>query len=778
MNHEYQQFLTSKHQRGNASGFDVPASAINPKLFKFQNAIVRWALHLGKAAIFAGTGLGKTGMQAVWAHHVALHTGKPVLILAPLAVGFQTVTEGEKFGVSIAHVRQHSDVDGFSVVVTNYERLHLFDPAVFGGVVLDESSCLKDYTSKTKKQLMLAFQNTPYKLCCTATPAPNDHEEFATHAEFLDVMPRMEMLTRWFIHDSANTAEWRLKRHGEQDFWRWLTSWAVCISKPGDLGPDYDMPEFELPELNLIEHLLGADQETIARAQANGRLMPDTNPSSITLHKVKRDSLANRIQRARQIYETIPPGDSVILWCDTNYEADALIQAFPDAIEVRGSHSPDEKEARLRAFTVGETRVIITKADIAGYGLNWQHCHEMIYVGVNFSFEKLYQSLKRCHRYGQTRAVNAYLIYAETEGSVRTALRTKERQFEKMQQEMNTAMTEHGLFRSQASLQLVESERETITGQGWELHLGDCVEVTAELPDNSIHLSVYSPPFSSLFVYSDSEADMGNCADDDEFFAHYEYLIAELYRVTMPGRLSVVHCSDLPNFKGIQGEISLRDFPGDIIRAHQKQGWVYHSRVTIWKDPVVEMQRTKANGLLHKTFTKDSTAVRQGMPDYLLVFRKFEDGGDKVTQQRQPGDYIGEDAPSDGLWTPQSNAYSIAVWQKYASPVWYDIDQTKTLNAQLARTDKEEKHLAPLQLQVIERCIDLWSMKGETVFTPFAGIGSEVVSAIKMGRNAVGIELKRSYYEWAARYCKEAEMLANRPSLYDLLSEAGIEEPE
>lgn len=776
----YQEFLRRKHQTVASSGFDVEEATINPKLFLFQRDIVRWALRLGKAAIFADTGMGKTAMQLEWANHVNTHTQKPVLILAPLAVGFQTVNEGAKFGIAVHQTKTAEDITpDMGIVITNYERLHLFDTSMFAGIVLDESSILKAYTGATKRKIIKAFRDTPYKLACTATPAPNDHLELGNHAEFLNVMDSDQMISRWFINDTMQAGNYRLKHHAKKDFWRWLTSWAVCISQPGDLGADYAMLDFVLPQLNIIEHLMPAAQETIERAQANGRLMPDTNPSSTTLHKVKRESLKDRIVRTEEIVRAIDPTEPVIIWCDTNYEADALVKAFPDAVEVRGDDKPDDKESKLRAFSEGQARMIITKPDIAGFGLNWQHCHEMIYAGIGFSFEKLYQSLKRTHRYGQIKTVNAHLIYAETEGNVRTVLNEKQAAFSVMQRSMNAAMQEHGLFRGDSRMRLTIPEREVMQGKDWTLHLGDCVEVAATLPDNSVHFSIYSPPFVNLYIYSDSEADMGNAEDDAEFFDHYEYLIEHLYRITLPGRLSAVHCKDLPAYMNRDGAAGLRDFPGEIIRRHEKHGWQYHSRVTIWKDPVIEMQRTKNHGLLHKNFTNRAEACRQGMPDYLIVFRKWPiDGGIEIKQQRVEGDYIGEMPPTEGEIAPhyaqrgREDNYSIAVWQRYASPVWFDINQTNVLNYQMAKSGDDEKHICPLQLDVIERSIDLWTMKGETVFTPFAGIGSELVSALKLGRKAVGVELKRSYLEWAVKYCQEVERKAAQPTLFDLMSEA------
>ena len=371
-----------------------------------------------------------------------------------------------------------------------------------------------------------------------------------------------------------------------------------------------------------------------------------------------------------------------------------------------------------------------------------------------------------------------------------------------MQKSMSEAMKRYGLFRDDNRLQLVESVKDTYKGDLFTIYQGDSIPITADMPDNSIDLSVYSPPFANLYIYSDSEADMGNASDEREFFEHYKYLIREMYRITRAGRLSVVHCKDLPAYMNRDGAAGLKDFPGEIIRAHESEGWQYHSRVTIWKDPVIEMQRTKNHGLLHRNFEREANACRQGMPDYLLVFRKYPlDGQEQVKQSRQIGDYIGENPPMEAEYKNFSHTgdkidesriveygsteaaneqreYSIAVWQRYASPVWFDIQQTNVLNANLRRLKQnagDDAHLCPLQLDVIERSIDLWSNKGDVVFTPFMGIGSEVYSAIKMGRYGVGIELKPEYFQQSVKFCKEAEKLAKSPTLFDLLDEVGAD---
>lgn len=324
-------------------------------------------------------------------------------------------------------------------------------------------------------------------------------------------------------------------------------------------------------------------------------------------------------------------------------------------------------------------------------------------------------------------------------------------------------------------------------GKNWTLYNGDCVQTMAGIPDSSIDFSVYSPPFSALYIYSDSEADMGNNKDMEEFLAHYEFAIEELYRITLPGRLTAVHVKDLPLYKSSDEWFGIEDFSGLVSYLHRKCGWIFHSRITIWKDPVTEMEKTNSHGLLHKNFVQRTQVCRVGLPDYLMVFVKTdpETMGRNVTQLRKIGDYIGTNPPASHEWlhslrqrkpdyytgSVDEYNYSIAVWQRYASPVWFDINQTRVLNTKIARSDKDEKHLAPLQLDVIERAIQMWSNPGEVVFTPFAGIGSEPYGALNLGRKGVGVELKPEYFNIAIENLKEMEALKSQPTLFDLLEQ-------
>ncbi len=803
MSKTYNQFLKGKMAIPELSGFEVDETWLNPHLYLFQKDIVKWSLRLGKAAIFAQVGLGKTIMFLSYANCIAQLTNKSILILAPLAVSAQTIREAKKFsiatyedmdnldlvektsskiGVGIKRVSNQDEVDlfvedGIRIFITNYDKLvyssgenkgqYRFDTSKYVAVILDESSILKSIDGKIKDAIIDGFANTPYKLACTATPAPNDHTELANHSEFLNVMPRRQMISKFFVHDSSNTQKWRLKKHASDNFWEWVTTWAVCLTKPSDLGDEYDMPEFELPPLTIIPYYVSHSQSELDYAQkTHGTFIPINNVSATSLNKGKKLSLDSRIEKCEDIVAAIDSCESIVIWCITNEESARLAKIFPDAIEVRGDTK--DKEQKLLDFSDEKFRILITKTKIAGFGMNWQHCSHTIFFSYNFSFEGIYQAKGRFHRYGQTKEVFVHIIQTANEENITKSIERKEIEFKRMQDAMSKSMKKHGLNNNAEQFQFKDSQSEVSRGENWTLYLGDCVEEIKKLDDKSIDFSIYSPPFSELYVYSDNKADMGNSSNDDEFFQHYKYLIQEKHRITKDGRLSAVHCSDLPYFKGKDGFIGMKDFSGDIIKAHEECGWIYHSRITIWKNPVVEMQRTKAIGLLHKQFVKDSAMSRVGTPDYILVFRKRGENLEPIAQKREHGDYIGTDTIIDNI----STNYSIDLWQRYASPVWGDIKQGNVLTYRGAKGDKDEKHVCPLQLDVIERCIDLWSNEGDTIFTPFAGIGSELVSALKMKRKAIGIELKENYYDWAIKHVESMEAEMNRPNFFDLVDEA------
>lgn len=768
----YATFLESKQNLVEFSGINIPQEQINNKLFDFQRDITLWALRKGRAAVFAGTGLGKTAVQLEWAKHIYQQTQGHILILAPLAVSHQTVREGLKFGIEIHYCRNQNDVKP-GINITNYERLHLFDSADFTGIVLDESGIIKNFNAQTRNTIITAFNNTPYKLACTATPAPNDYMELGNHAEFLGVMSYREMLSMFFVHDGGMTSQWRLKGHARKDFWNWVASWSVMLGNPSDLG--YKDNGFILPSLNIQQIIVKNN-----KPPENSLFVMEARTLN-EQRKAKRDSLVDRINACAEIANSF--NEPCIIWCYLNSESEMLTKTIKGAIEIRGSHSPEYKEQALLDFSEDKIQKIISKPSIAGHGMNFQHCSKVIFCGLDHSFESWFQAIRRCWRFGQTKPVDVYVVVSESEGAIVENIKRKEKEFKEMLAGMVSATQEitkeniRGTTRETS-----EYVANVDKGNGWEIHLGDCVEITKTIPDNSIHYSIFSPPFASLYVYSNSDRDMGNCRNEQEFLTHFSFLVNELYRVLVPGRLISIHCMDIPAMKERDGYIGLKDFPGDLIRLFQSIGFIYHSRVAIWKDPLIEATRTKALGLMHKQIVKDSAMCRQGLSDYLITMRKPGVNNEPISRPDGFIEYVGIDepnAPKKEVLLKDSRkhrnismyqkdpVYSHHVWRRYASPVWMDINQTNTLQKESAREHNDERHIAPLQLQVIERAINLWTNPGDIVFDPFDGIGSTGYVAIKTGRQHIGIELKHSYWKQAVANLRRVETEINQQTLFD-----------
>lgn len=745
---DYEEFIENKLHRSECSGLDPLLMPDHAK--PHQRALTSWALRKGRAAIFADTGLGKTWMFLEWARQVSEH-GR-VLILAPLAVAHQHVQEGSRWGVPIEY--DGTGTSSALITVTNYDRMHKFNPRDFVGVVLDESSILKAFDGKLRNLIIESFADTMYRIACTATPAPNDFTELGNHAEFLGVKTRAEMLAEFFVHDGGRTSDWRLKGHAVEPFWRWVCSWAAFVKKPSDLG--FSDEGYDLPELRIHEHVVETphDASEILAASSTGtqgNLFAEDARTLADQRAVRRSTLDERVVLAAQLAAGDEP---CIVWCELNAEADGVEKSIPGAVQVGGSDDADRKTERLLGFAQGKYRVLVTKPKIAGFGMNWQHCGKVILIGASHSYEQTYQAIRRCWRFGRTAPVDVHVIRADTEEAVIRNYERKEADALRMSEEMvkhmgdiqkdeiNGSYREWNDYNPQEPMlwQGTDTGRKVLAqrhGQRFSVYHGDCVDALRGVPDASIGYSVFSPPFASLYTYSSSPRDMGNCTDHGTFYAQMGFLRDELMRTMMPGRLVSMHCMLLPTSKMRDGEIGLKDFRGELISLFERGGWIFHSEVVIWKDPVTAMQRTKALGLLYKQLKKDSCMSRQGIPDYVVTMRK--PGKNPVPVEKKP-----EDFPVD-------------LWQKYASPIWMDIDPSDTLQYRSARDHQDERHICPLQLEVIRRCVTLWSNPDDIVLSPFTGIGSEGYVSLQLNRRFVGAELKDSYYRQAIQNLKQAE---------------------
>ena len=761
----YDEFVNSKRILVAPSGFDTDRP-INPMLFPFQHDIVRWALRRGKAAIFADCGLGKTPMQLEWAQHVYRRTGRNVLILAPLAVSRQTVKEGEKFGIQVHICKTGADVqDGINI--TNYERLHHFSPDSFGGIVLDESSILKAQFGMMRHEITDFARSIPYRLAASATPAPNDLTELVNHAEFFGIMTEAEIKALFFTQDGNSSNQFRLKRHAEQEFWKWMASWSVALRKPSDIG--YEDNGFNLPSLHV--HSVSVDLDSFQ----SGMLFAVEAIGLEEQRKARRASLEDRVKAAAELVN----GNSEpwLVWCDLNDESKALAAAIPGAVEITGSDTAEFKESAMMGFTNGDFRVLVTKPSIAGFGMNWQHCANVVFVGLSHSYESYYQAVRRSWRFGQKRPVNVYIITSIAEGSVVANIERKEQQA----MDMFDQIVHHMAINTDLGAQTVRQEtpyREDLAvGQDYEMYLGDSVKTMRHIADDSVGVSVFSPPFPGMYVYTNSPHDMGNVRNIDEMIDQFRFLMDKdhLYRIMMPGRNVFIHITQGVAQKQRDGYIGLKDFRGKIIAMMEDIGWIYYGEVTIDKDPQLKAMRTKDHGLMFKSLVSDAARMHPALSDQLLQFRKPGDNPAPI-QAGKVGIYENQGWVSNYEWI---------LW---ARPVWYAADympgtwkpdfngapfdggirETDVLNVRQARETNDERHLAPLQLGVIERVVKVWSAPGEIVYSPFGGIGSEGYVALMNHRKFIGCELKESYWRSACRNLDSALTERNSQTLFDL----------
>lgn len=725
----YEDFIAGKSRAKVADGFRP--ESLNPNMFDFQRRCVERACEAGRFALFEDCGLGKSLQQASWAHAVCEKTGGSVLIVAPLCVTTQTLKECAKFGIDA------STVDGGSrIEVTNYERLHKIDPSKYSGVVLDESSILKSLDGKTRGLCIEMFGETPYKLACTATPAPNDITEIGNHAEFLGVMSNAEMLASFFVNKGHGRQSWKLKGHATEGFYEWMSTWSIFLSKPSDIGGSDD--GYNLPPLNFHGHFVESEAKT------DGHLFFMGMGGIQDRSAIRKKTIGDRVEKAIEIARS--ETRSMIVWCGLNAEQDAVARALgDDCVSISGSDKTSAKMSKINDFIDGKARVLVTKPKIVGFGMNFQHAPCQVFVGLGDSYESYYQAVRRSYRFGQTDSVDVHIVLSDVEREVLDNVKRKESRALEIQRDMAGRMAKYQSEMVEAKL---DSTIEKKSGEGWTVYHGDCIEVMRSMDAESVDLSVFSPPFSSLYTYSASPRDMGNCKGTDEFFEHFRHFGKELARVMKPGRLVACHCQQLPLTKATDGVIGVVDFRGMLIDCFKQSGFIYHGEVCIDKCPQAQAIRTKNKGLLFVQLEKDSSWSRPAFADYIILLRTPGDNPD-----------------------PIKNDLTREEWIEWARPIWYGITESDTLSTVEARDDKDEKHVCPLQLGTIERCVRLWSNPGELVFSPFTGIGSEGYQSILSGRRFMGAELKPSYFRVACKNLRRAVKKSKEGTLFGNLGE-------
>jgi DNA modification methylase len=853
----YEQFLREKRITRKSTGFDVLPEQINPIAKPHQNASIRYVLRKGKGALFHDTGLGKTLDQLEIGRLVIGHTEKPFLVVMPLNVAYETIDNINnsdhilsQLDIEAQVIRDRKDVidpPELKVYITNYENLHKFYGVDWGGISFDESSIFKGagkFFQKAKK--IGVDKNVPFLFCASATPNPNSPEEIGLQSEVLGIMTQAQMKATFFVNrqdkkridltksitifrdtcsdcddeledighvlwcencDSTysktkdfteiseevsktkskkNTRQgWELRPHAQEKFYQWLASWAMAIKLPSDLG--FDNENYEKTKLTVMPIFIEAGYKPQDRLVFTG--LGGVGDRS----KVRAMTLEPKCQMATELI-----GDSTdqwIVWCGLNPEADLMKKLLGDkAVNVQGSDKLEKKIDGLRSFASGETQVLVTKTKICGHGSNFQNCHKVIFVGLSDSWESYKQAIDRAHRYGQLHDIDVYVILAEEEREIWDNVQTKSKEAEFMTEKLieNASEYQKAELDMKASEEVAYVEDEVKTDE-YHIMLGDACRRLSAIKDNSVGLSIYSPPFGNeIYVFSNIGNDLSNSVSIDDFLDHYAYIAKDLLRVTMPGRNTVVHVADVHYRKNVNGRLGVYNYSDDVIKMYEKFGWHFYGRIPIAKNPQQAASRLKVDNLKFQTIDRDTSRLMPIQPDYLLVFKKpgkntvpilprtrGEINNDKwIVWAGQT--YVNADFASLGdIQTEDDFAeYARRLWRERNATIWYDINEGDVIKNYKGKNGQkvnqnDTKHITPLQIKPVNRMIKLWSNPGEIVLTPFMGSGTEVCEAVKLGRYGVGIELKPEYfYDLAVPNVEEAVRLTKEE---DMFSFAGIE---
>jgi hypothetical protein len=822
----YAEFLREKVNFERTLGFEIDADEIHPLLLPHQRAAVQWAVRGGRRALFEAPGLGKTLQQLEVLRLVLARTGGKALVVLPLGVRQEFTRDAAMIGLDVRFVRWTHEVDGPGIYLTNYESIRdgRLDPALFDAASLDEASVLRSYGSKTFQTFLTLFEDVKYRFVATATPSPNRYKELIHYAGFLGIMDTGAALTRWFQRDSTKANNLTLYAHKEEEFWLWVSTWALFLQSPADLG--FDTTGYDLPPLEVVWHELdNPNAEVQIERDGQGLLVRNTMLGVSEASREKRDTLDARVARAVEIVSA-SPGEHFILWHDLEDERRALKAAIPEAVEVYGSLDLEERERRIIDFSEGRSRILLTKPILSGSGCNFQrHCHRAIYVGVGFKFNDFYQSLHRIQRYLQDHPVRIDIIHTDAEREVVKALRAKWARHKELTATMTEIIKEYGLSRADVADALTRSmgvERIEASGEGWLVANNDCVPETESMDDNSVDLIVTSIPFSNHYEYTPSYNDFGHTDDNGHFWAQMDYLTPQLLRVLAPGRVYACHVKDRILFGNVTGAgiPTVSPFHAEALMHGLKHGFDYMGMITVVTDVVRENNQTYRLGWSEQC--KDGTKMGAGSPEYILLFHKpqtdrtkgyadvpvtkdkatysrarwqvdahafWRSSGDRpltpdelaalpveqrsrlFTEQtlREVYDYeshikIGE--ALDGRGALPATFMSLAPGSHHPD-VWHDVNRMLTLNGEQSRR-AQAMHVCPLQFDIVDRLITRFSNEGELVYDPFGGLFTVPLRALKLGRQGRAVELNPGYFLDGVKYLESQEREASMPSIFDL----------
>ncbi|SFR15361.1 DNA methyltransferase [Desulfoscipio geothermicus] len=830
---DYLEFLKSKIEVAPETGFEISLDDINPVLKPHQKDAVRWAVKGGRRALFESFGLGKTVQELEFCRIVTERMSGRALMVLPLGVKQEFTRDAvQLLGMEAPlYVRNMEEVRQASgrILLTNYERVRDgdIDPKYFTATSLDEASVLRSFGSKTYQTFLNKFKGVPYKLVSTATPSPNRYKELIHYAGYLEVMDTGQALTRFFQRDSTKANNLTLYPHKEDEFWFWLSTWALFITKPSDLG--YSDEGYDLPPLEVRYHEVPVDHRT-AGADRDGqlRLFRDAAASLVDAAKEKRDSIGTRVAKMAEIVAQ-SPDDHFILWHDLEAERHAIKKAIPGVVDIYGSQNLDTREQRVIDFSEGKIRLFATKKELSGSGCNFQrHCHRAIFLGIDYEFNDFIQAIHRIYRFLQTEKVIIDIIYTESERQILQALLKKWEQHNYLVEKMTTIIKKYGLSSTSVTDKLTRSigvKRVEIKGKHFIAVNNDCVLETARMTENSVDLIHTSIPFSNHYEYTPSYNDFGHNEDNDRFFKQMDFLTPELLRVLKPGRVAAIHVKDRILYGNATGTgmPTVDPFSDMTVFHFIKHGFQYMGRITVVTDVVRENNQTYRLGWTEQC--KDGTKMGVGCPEYILLFRKlptdtskaYADAPVKKTKQEYTRAQWQIDAHA--FWRSSGDRFLSkeelatipiknlqAVYRKFSREtvydyhehvelakkldkdgrlpasfmvvapgswtdrVWDDINRIKTLNTSQSRR-REQLHVCPLQIDIVERIINRYSNPGEVVFDPFAGLFTVLVVAIEMRRKGYGIELNTDYFRDGVGYLQATESEINMPTLFDFIAE-------
>lgn len=833
----YREFLESKIDLATESGFVVDHSKINPALKPHQADAVAWALKGGRRALFEAFGLGKTVQEIEFCHQAAEHTGGRALIVLPLGVKQEFTRDAvELLGYEKPeYCRTMDEVKACDsqIVLTNYERVRDgdIDPSYFAATSLDEASVLRSFGSKTYQTFLDKFKNVPYKLVATATPSPNKYKELIHYAGYLEVMDTGQALTRFFQRDSTKANNLTLYPNMEDEFWLWVSSWALFVTKPSDLNPDYSDVGYDLPPLDVRWHEIPIHYGDTADRDGQMQLFQEAAEGLKEAAAVKRDSIDIRVQKMKEIVDA-SPDDHFLLWHDLESERHAIKKALPETVDIYGSMDYETREQRVIDFSNGKTRLFATKKSLSGSGCNFQrYCHREIFLGIDYEFNDFIQAIHRCYRFLQSQPVVIDIIYMENERQIKEALLEKWKNHNYMVKRMVEIVKKYGLNSANKAERLerkmgVEGTREerTVRGNHYEAVYGDCVEETRVMASNSVDLIHTSIPFGNHYEYSANYNDFGHNQDTERFFEQMDYLTPELLRVLKPGRVAAVHVKDRVLFGNATGTgmPTIEPFHADCIEHYMKHGFMYFGMITVVTDVVRENNQTYRLGWSEQC--KDGTKMGVGCPEYILLFRKLPTdhskayADDPVSKSKEEYTRAQWQIDAHGYWRSSGNRLiskdelkEISVdnlqkaYRKYSREsvynyeehvklakeldkdgrlpatfmvvapgswnqleVWDDINRMRTLNTTQSRR-RAQMHVCPLQLDIVERIINRYSNPGDVVYDPFGGLMTVPMTAVKMGRYGKGCELNPNYFRDGVGYLQAAENEMDELTLFDFM---------